>query len=80
MFFHRFESGVALLGEGDGERSQASSRELGWGGLRGLQLGAQQLLCYLPQRKKLTELYKCTRRSYLGSEREETFPLGLMHC
>lgn len=31
MFFQRFESSVALLGEGDGKRSQGSSRELGVG-------------------------------------------------
>ena len=71
VFFQCFESTVALPGEGDGKRSQVSSRELG--GLRGLQLGTQQLLCYLPQRKKLAVLYKCVRR-YLGSEQEETVP------
>lgn len=47
VLFQRFGS-TAERG-GDSKRSQVSSRELG--GLRGLQLGTQQLLCYLPQRK-----------------------------
>lgn len=67
VFSQRFGSSRALPGEWDGERSQVSSGELG-----GLQLGAGQLLCYLPQRNELVVLYIPCVSAWEASRRKQS--------